>query len=88
MKDDMTPILYVKVISKYKYKKKTQYKTKTLKILVDSGSSSSVVSAQGILDNKTYKSSRTKWKTTAGKFITDKKVDLTLKCLNCLKQQW
>ena len=35
MKEDMAPILYIKVISKHKYKKKNKNVKKTFKCLVD-----------------------------------------------------
>ena len=44
--------------------------------MVDPGSSSSLVSHKCILKQPTYKSGKTSWETTAGKFLTDSKVNL------------
>ena len=69
---DMAPILFVKVISKKKLGKKVFKTTKTIKCLVDHGSSSSLVTSDCVLHNGTYAGSPTRWKTTAGYFTTKK----------------
>ena len=74
----MAPILYVKIICRHKYKNKIIKSTKTVKCLVDHGSSSSIVTKECVLDNKTYTSVLTQWKTTAGVFTTQKKAIINL----------
>lgn len=64
---------------KYKKKKKLKKFTKTLKTLVDHGSSSSLVAQKAIGSLSTYKSKKTSWNTTAGSFLTNGKTDLNIK---------
>ena len=78
-KEDVAPILFVKVLKKHKYKDKIKTITKTIKTLVDPGSSSSLVSDKSIIGHPKYKSTRTWWETTAGMFETNKKVNLNFK---------
>ena len=76
---DSAPILFVKILIKQKYHNKTKCIKKTLKTLVDPGSSSSLVSETCIVGLPTYKSTKTLWETTAGTFKTDRKVNVNLK---------
>ena len=69
---DMAPILFVKIVSKRKQGKKVVKTTKIIKCLVDHGSSSSLITSDCVLHNKTYAGSSTRWKTTAGYFTTKK----------------
>ena len=69
----------MKVITKHKYKDKVKNISKILKTLVDPGSSSSLVSDKCIAGQPTYKSTTTKWETTAEKFFIDRKVNLNFK---------
>ena len=75
----MAPILYVKIICKHKYKNKVIKSTKVVKCLVDHGSSSSLITKDCVLDNKTYTGASTEWKTTAGTFITRKQAMINFK---------
>ena len=69
----------MKLLIKHKYKAKNKKFTKVLKALVDPGSSSSLVTETSVGNLPTYRSSKTSWETSAGSFLTNKKVDLNLK---------
>ena len=62
----------VKIIGKHKHKIKVNESTKTVKCLVDHGSSSSLVTSDCVPDNKTHTGVSTQWKTTAGALTTKK----------------
>ena len=78
-KVDSAPALFVKAITKHECKNKIKCSTKTLKTLVDQGSSSSLVSDKCVVGHPTHESTKTVWETTAGNFKTDGKVNLNFK---------
>ena len=75
----MAPTLCVKISSKHKLNGKVVKATKTAKCLVDHGSSSSLVTSDCALDNKTCTGVSTQWKTTAGTFTTKKQAVINFK---------
>ena len=63
---DPTPIVFGRIQTK----KGTDRKTQTIKILLDSGGSSTIVKSNIVKDLRVNNDTKTKWTTTAGNFTT------------------